>query len=637
MDPFLLHFHFLRPTWFFGFIPLLILSLLLIRSHTHSKSWQSIIDPKLLPHLLVGKSIKHSALPSTVYFIIGTLIIISLAGPAWEKRPQPVFKEQSALVIALDLSRSMDAGDIKPSRLTRARLKITDILNQRKLGQTALIVYAADAYTVSPLTDDTATITALLPSLTTSLMPAQGTRTDKALKQAVSLFNNSGITHGDILLVTDGIEPDATATFEKVSQDHRISILAVATTEGAPIPQESGGFVKDRSGNIVVPKLNSKRFQELINHSRGKFSLISNDDSDIKSITSLFDTNRFEAKKESKTSTLQTDSWYEQGPWLLFLVIPVVALAFRRGLLFVLLIVILQQPQQAQADSLWDSLWTNSDQRAAKLLEKQKPAEAAQLFNNQQWKAASHYKSKQYQKTIDELQDINTADGHYNKGNAYAQLGQNKKAIEEYTAAIKLDPKHKDAIFNKALLEKNKDQDKKKKNSSSSDKNKKQSKDQKKSNQDKQPSKQGKPDKDSKGKSNSQHDDKNQGQGQSNPNPNPNTKNPDNKKQADNQQQSDKDSNKNAATPEQTRKKESTNKDQAQQNKGQQQESKNNPESDKNAAAAQTEAADAEQKKNQKLTQQWLRRIPDDPGGLLRNKFKYQYKRQQHSSEENNW
>lgn len=624
MEQFISQLHFIRPAWFYAFIPLIILSVLFIKSHSLSRSWQNIIDPKLLPHLLVGKAAKHSALPGALYFIIGAFVIISLAGPAWEKRPQPVFKEQSALVIALDLSRSMDAGDIKPSRLTRARHKITDILNQRKLGQTALIVYAADAYTVSPLTDDTATITALLSSLTTALMPAQGTRTDKVLEQAASLFDNAGVSHGDILLVTDGIESTATTMFTTISKNHRISILAVATNDGAPIPQATGGFVKDRSGNIVLPKLDTNRLKNLIKISKGNFSVITSDDSDIKNITTLFDNNRFEANKKTKASTLQTDSWYEQGPWLLLFIIPLAALAFRRGVLFVLVIIMLQQPEQAQANSLWDSLWYNDDQRASKLLEQDKTAEAAELFNNRQWKAASHYKNKQYQKTIDALQDTNTADGHYNKGNAYAKLGENEKALEEYATAIKLDPKHEDALFNKEVLEKQQEQ--KKEQQQSGKDNSKSSKDNKQSDQNKQPSEQGQADqnKDSSDKKNKGH------------------KNSDkNEPQQDSQssdQESENDSNKNSKSENKTDKQESANKNNAEEKNGQQQESKDSRDSDKESDLAKTQADDAEQKHNDKITKQWLRRIPDDPGGLLRNKFRYQYKRQQQqSNEEKNW
>lgn len=602
MELFFTQLHFLRPFWFFSFIPLILFVFLLITSHKTSRSWQTIIDPKLLPHLLVGKQSKHSTLPSILYFIVGTLIIVSLAGPAWEKRPQPVFKEQSALIIALDLSRSMDAGDIKPSRLTRARHKITDILKQRKLGQTALIVYAADAYTVSPLTDDTATITSLLSSLTTDIMPSQGTRTDKALKTATTLFENAGVKKGDILLVTDGVESNATTAFKATSKNHRISILAVASHDGAPIPQPNGGFFKDRRGNIVVPKLNMKSFKKFMNIGSGHLSVITTDDSDILHISSLFNTNRFDAKKDSKESTLQTDSWYEQGPWLLLIVIPLVALTFRRGVLLVIAFIMLQQPQYAEAASLWDSLWSNDNQRAARLLEQDKPAEAAELFNNNEWQAASHYKNNEFQKSIDALQDTKTADGHYNKGNAYAKLGDNQKAIKAYDEALKLNPQHKDAIYNKELIIKKQNEQKKEQQ------NNKNSGDQDSSDKDKNQSKDGKPDKGNSSPDNDKQtgnqDDKDQS-GQSN-----NNKDSKDPKDKESSKESDKDSDEKSDP--------------------------NKSDQGKDAKSA-SKLSDEQAQETDKATQQWLRRIPDDPGGLLRNKFKYQYKRQQRSSEDKNW
>jgi len=620
MELFITQLHFLRPYWFFSFIPLILFALFLITSHMTSRSWQTIIDPKLLPHLLVGTPSKHSALPSILYFIVGTLIIVSLAGPAWEKRPQPVFKEQSALIIALDLSRSMDAGDIKPSRLTRARHKITDILKQRKLGQTALIVYAANAYTVSPLTDDTATITSLLSSLTTDIMPSQGTRTDKALETASTLFENAGVKKGDILLVTDGVESNATTVFKATSKNHRISILAVASHDGAPIPQPNGGFFKDRRGNIVVPKLNMKSFKKFINIGSGHLSVITTDDSDILHISSLFNANRFDAIKDSKESTLQTDSWYEQGPWLLLIVIPLVALTFRRGVLLVIAFIMLQQPQYAEAASLWDSLWSNDNQRAAKLLEQDKPAEAAELFNNNEWQAASHYKNNEFQKSIDALQDTNTADGHYNKGNAYAKLGDNQKAIKEYDEALKLDPQHKDAIYNKELINKKQNDEKKEQQ------NNKNSGDQDSSNKDKKQSNDGRPDEGNssqdKDKQSGNQDDKNQS-GQSNKDKDPKDKESSKESGKESSKESGKKSDKDLD------KKSDQDKDVK--------ESEKDPNDKKDNSKLASKPSDEEAQETDKATQQWLRRIPDDPGGLLRNKFKYQYKRQQRSSEDKNW
>ena len=119
-----------------------------------------------------------------------------------------MYQQQSALVIALDLSRSMDAADIRPSRLVRARHKIADILRLRLEGQSALLVYAAGAFAVTPQTSDVDTILALLPVLETRMMPTQGTRADRAIAQALELFANSGQQQGDLLLVTDGVSDE---------------------------------------------------------------------------------------------------------------------------------------------------------------------------------------------------------------------------------------------------------------------------------------------------------------------------------------------------------------------------------------------------------------------------------------------
>ena len=246
-------FHFLRPLWLLALIPLIMFSWLLLRRSLFSRNWQSVIDPQLLPHVLIGTAEKSSRLPLILFFICGLLGITALAGPVWNQLPQPVHKAKSALVIALDLSRSMDASDIKPSRLTRAHYKVNDILKLRNEGDTALIAYAADAFTAIPLTDDGETITNIVNSLTTDIMPAQGSRADRALSRASELLRNAAIQKGHILLITDGVDSDQLDAFSDIaSQGHHVSILAIGTSEGSPIsldlPAPSGS---NRSEEIV--------------------------------------------------------------------------------------------------------------------------------------------------------------------------------------------------------------------------------------------------------------------------------------------------------------------------------------------------------------------------------------------------
>ncbi|MBL4826387.1 MAG: VWA domain-containing protein, partial [Spongiibacteraceae bacterium] len=236
-SPHMLHqFHFLRPWWLLGVLPALCLVIYFWRQKSSAVYWRGAINEKLIPHLLEAGSQGSLRWPWPILLFTWTLAAIAIAGPTWEKLPQPVFQKSDALVIVLDLSLSMKAQDIKPSRLIRARHKILDILNKRDEGLTALIAYSGDAHIVSPLTDDNATVANLLPALSPTMMPVYGSDPVSALQLAHQLFKNSGLIEGRILLITDSItENDFKDIHNSVKQKgFELSILGVGTTQGAP-------------------------------------------------------------------------------------------------------------------------------------------------------------------------------------------------------------------------------------------------------------------------------------------------------------------------------------------------------------------------------------------------------------------
>ena len=588
----------MRPFWLFALLPLAGLVWLMLKSKLNSGSWQAVVDPELLRHLLVGQDQARHSWPIMLVAMVGIFVIIALAGPVWGKLPQPVFKQQAALVIALDLSKSMDANDIKPSRLTRARHKIADILSQRAEGQSALIAYAAEAFVVTPLTEDSATINALLPSLSTDIMPAQGGRADRAVKQALELFGNAGVTHGDVLIVSDGFSTTEVVEVERLvreSPGFRISVLGIGSESGAPIPLPDGGFLQDSQGSIVISRMQVGMMQELARKSSGEFQTISTDDRDIQTLLGNMQTSSFE--REAIASDQRADIWREQGPWLILLLLPLMTLAFRRGVILILPLLILPYSPGAEALS-WDELWQNRNQQGSVLFEQGAHDAAAELFDHPRWKASSLYRAGKYEEALQFWESEEAADSQYNRGNALAKMGRYEDAIEAYQQVLDQYPQHQDASYNKQLLEDVlKQQQQRQENQQDQDgDDSQQSGDpaqDKNSGDDQQPKQSG--------------SDKNQSEQSSEQ---PSEQNPDTQEPQSEQQEGSETQASQAGQPQ--------------------------PNGESTAESEASTGLDNQM--SEQAANQWLRKIPDDPGGLLRRKFIYQYKnRQPAAAELNQW
>jgi Ca-activated chloride channel family protein len=605
--------HFLRPAWFLALLPLAALLWWWLRPARRAGAWQQVVDPQLLPHLLLDSRGVQRRWPLWLAGLLGLLSIVALAGPVFEKLPQPVFRAQSALVIVLDLSRSMDAADLKPSRLTRARLKVRDILQRRREGQTGLVVYAGAPFVVSPLTEDTATIAAQLDAMETDLMPARGSRADLALQKAATLLTQAGVAKGEILLITDGLADDSPAesvAAELRSHGHRVSVLGVGTADGAPIPRGDGQFIKDGQGNIVISRLTPSRLAALAAAGGGGYRAMRTDDQDIAALLQDAQVNPLDVEKTA--TDLHTDLWREEGPWLLLLVIPLAALAFRRGVLAaVLLLVLLPQPKPAMAGD-WDDLWSNADQRAAKALAAGDAATAAKTFADRRWRAAAQYRAGQYQQSAKTLEGLDDAESLYNRGNALAKAGDVQGAMSAYDAALKKDPDNADARYNRDLLRRQ--QQKQQQSGNKNDKGDNKGK-----------HKQG--DQDSKG--DKQAGDKSQGDKQDGQDKQAQQQDGQKGEQQDSAggQKGDSQDQQDAAKSSQN-----ASKDAAKQQKEKEKQAKSASRQDaKDAKDGQDKAQqaspsdDMSKTEAQQATEQWLRRIPDDPGGLWRRKFRYQY------------
>jgi Ca-activated chloride channel family protein len=447
--------HFIRPAWLLALPLAWLLPWAWRRLRRPSGDWARVCDPHLLRWLGVGQA--NTRARGTGAWWSGLLLAIatlSLAGPSWEQLPDSSFSARDARVVALDLSASMLAEDLKPNRLTQARFRLSDMLQQTREGQVGLIAFAGDAYVVSPLTADMNTIANMLPALQPDIMPVSGSRADRALVMAAELLQRAGQPGGEVLLITDSATAADIETAGRLArQGVRTSVLAVGTVDGAPIPSGSG-FVSDERGAVVIARLNVDTLERLAEAGGGRLSLLQagGEARDPWAET--------EGRAFARRDDTMGERWKDAGPWLVLLLLPMMAAGFRRGLLFSLSVVVLPgllASPTAQA-GLWDDLWQRRDQQAQQALAESDTDSAALLAEDPGIAGEAWYRGGDYQRAAEAWSGLQSASDHYNRGNALARAGNLDAALAAYDAALAIDSGMEDALFNRALVEQLKEQ-----------------------------------------------------------------------------------------------------------------------------------------------------------------------------------
>ena len=587
--------HFLRPAWLLMLVPSVLVGLLLWRSRAREANWSRVIAPELLTHLISADSVtrSRSGIPALIVgWVIATL---AAAGPSWQQLPQPVLQKQDALVLILDLSYSMLSTDLQPSRPDRARRKLLDLLRDREEGLTSLIAYAGDAHIVAPLTDDNPTIANLLPALSPQMMPLPGSNPVEAVELALELLDSAGVRQGRLLLVTDGVrDADVTEISQLLEgQPRSLAVLGVGTEVGAPIALPGGGFLKDSNGEIVVPALDEAPRRSLARSSGGRYEAMTVDDSDLQQL--LADT---ELSDEDNTISLdrEADQWQDMAHWLILPLLLLALGSFRRGWVYVLPLFIFFSPTERAEAFEWKDLWLRPDQQGQRALERGEATEAAALFERDDWRGVAAYTGEDYAAAAEAFRSSGDADGLYNLGNALAAQGRLDEAISAYEESLSLQPDQPDAIKNIETIKQLQDEQESQQEQSQDDGDPQNSQNQNDSQQD-QSGQQNQND--------SQKDQQNQAEQQSAPEPPPD----------DQQEQATGDNASNGEPDE--------NGSQGDAQKGEGAKSLDLPQPQIDNSAMQEDL-----EKDQAM-QQWLRRIPDDPSGLLREKFRYESNQRQ--------
>lgn len=571
--------HFLRPEWLWALLALPLVAWLWTRRLHRDDAWRASVDAHLLPHLLEPASNLRTRGALAAALLASTIGILALAGPSWRQVAQPSWQARTPLVIAVDLSSATAATDLPPSRLLQARAKVARLLQARDGGQVGLVAFADDAYTVAPLTDDAANVAMFLDALAPDVMPIDGHRPDRAIRHAAKLMRQAGFDRGDIVLLTDHGDASANAVAQDVARDGmRVSVIGIGS--------EKGAIVQAFDGSAARVALDPSSLRALASAGGGAYASIAPDDADLRSLGLL----NADAANAVSTQGRAGRSWKDEGYWLLPPLMLLALFAFRRGAGVAMLCAVLVMPMgfaRAQSKAPEGTLWRRADQVAAARADAGDAAYRRGDFDD----AASRYDG------------LPGADAQYNLGNALAKQGRYEEAIAAYDRALRTQPGMQDAIANRKAVQ---DAMKRKPPSGDGQRDDPRSKDQQ---QDQKQSKGDQSQQQPKSGQQPQSQGQQQAQGQKPASPD---------KPADAEQQR-------AADAAQRKRMQQALRE------GREGEGKQ-PAQEQEAQAPRNESPEARERRL--ANDAWLRRVPDDPGGLLRAKFRLEHERRQLEGED---
>lgn len=422
-------FHFLRPAFLLG-LPVIAIVWYLVRPR---KSAQTLevggVAPHLVDALKVGSHGKRRFYPIDGTALVGILLALAAAGPAWTRAPNPLVAQTAPMVIALKVTKSMEQSDLPPSRLDRARFKILDLIETRAGARTGLVAYAGTAHSVSPLTDDPNILRPLLEGLTPKVMPEPGDDAAAALAVATGILNRSE-TPGAVLFVLDDLNPRDVAAFSS-DPDRPAVIFLVA----APAGQTPATLSQIPNATIVQ---------------------MTADDGDLQKI---------ERKAQSVyAAALAGDErlrWQDRGWWLAWPAAVMLLFWFRRGWTMTwvrsgLLAVLLLGPGQARAEGWFDWFFT-PDQQGWLAYQDKRFSDAGDLFEDPYWRGYAKYKAGEYEDAAAILAGLDTAEAAFTEGMALVKSRSYRPAIAAFETALERRPDYPEAQTNleisRAILE----------------------------------------------------------------------------------------------------------------------------------------------------------------------------------------
>lgn len=441
-------FHFMRPWWLL-LLPVAIM-LFFIPANFKKSVWAKVIEPHLLSHLLSQKIFRRSKLINFIMPLFLCLVVLALAGPAFEKLPTDIRYNKPPVIICLEVSEHMLSSDLEPTRLKRAIYKIEDFLRAYPSAEVSLIAFAGDAHVVVPLSEDYPTILTLARALNPGVMPIKGVNITNALTKAneiASRYSKARV----VILTSSNIDDNFAASSLYNAPLPSVTIWTFATKAGAPLKNSQGKFGDNRQGGVSISRQNDEVIKKLAAIDGVNILPFTPDNHDVNTLVKSMQHNEMIASDRE----IFFDVYRDLGPYILALAVLLLLISyfFARDHLWIFGLCLFLLPSETKALSLTDLFWRR-DQQGQLALEKKEYQKAAELFEDDLRKGGAYYRAKMFDEAIAHFSKVNNATGFYNLGNAHAQKGQIAEAIKAYDQALLLDQNHQDAKHNRDLLQK---------------------------------------------------------------------------------------------------------------------------------------------------------------------------------------
>ena len=443
------HFHFLRPTWALLLIPWL--AMVVIRSQQRDKQdmFGGIIAPHLLQHLRLQRFDTRWLNPKNFSLLFMVLVLLVIMGPTWRQQLSPLNQDEAALVVLLDVSSTMQQKDVQPSRLQRAKQKISDLLALRPDKKSALIVYSGTAHSVLSLTADQDILNQYLAAITPAIMPRSGKFPEYSLPLADEILRGRNAP-ATIVMFSDGLGAKSGQAFESyfLTHPHQLLVVGVGSEDEEP----------------GIAPLERESLKALATDANGVYLSLTIDDADVRQINQRI---------ESHYTVTQDSAlpWFDSGYLLVFPAMGLFLMWFRRGWtltwMWLILPVVLSSipaPALAQQETTpitheqsaamreFADLWLTRDQQGQLFLQLGRYPQAAARFNDLMWKGIAYYYSEDFMLAAEYFSRQDSDDALFNEANARAQGRDYVRAVSRYDRLLARTPDYSGATANRSQV-----------------------------------------------------------------------------------------------------------------------------------------------------------------------------------------